>query len=762
MRVSLVGADCEENLGLCMIAACLDRARHRVEVVGYNDLAEVDQVVERVMGHRPRLVGLGIQFQHGAYDFLHLAARLRRAGYAGHITCGGQYPTMAWREILEHVPAVDSIVLYEGEETIVELCRALATEGDLGQVAGLGLRNPIRRTDPRRLCPELDQLPFAYRYRAPARHLGLPFRPISGSRGCWGSCAFCAISTFYRDARASADNRLFRLRSPENLAAEMAALHHETGGSTIFCFHDDNFLLPRPADTLARLRRLRSALDELGVGPVGLVGKCRPDCVSFELARELRRLGVFRMFVGVENGSQRGLDHLGRKTTLADIEQALGAFAAAGIFVCYNLLLFEPETVLDDVRENIEFIRRHASVPVNFCRAEPYHGTPLHQRVREQGSLLGSYLGWDYRLRDDRTELVFRVASSVFRQRNYDPEGVANRTIGLGYTAQLLRCFFDVSRPGGRRLIERAERLIEDVSRDTADLLEQAVEIGARADLAAHDRITRETAVLGLRVAGRNRLWHAALDDLTADIARFAAEEPRSRSAWSGRARAALERVALAGCVAATVQACGGETETGPGGGAGAGTAGTSAGRAGTGGYIISDPVAPTGGMSTGGRAGSSGGFFGDPVVPTGGTATGGQGTGGYVVDCVPAPMAAASSPSVVDPAPPGAGERRGLVEHWHETTPRRLVRSEDLPLFDPPLVRLESHPTGSSIRVAVAGGEPEMTLRWQAEGSISGEDRQVIWEPASAEDALTVVVRGSGGITFATLRARDLLSFAG
>jgi radical SAM superfamily enzyme YgiQ (UPF0313 family) len=776
-----------------MIAACLGRARHRVEVVGYNDLDELDQVVERVMHHRPRLVGLGIQFQHGAYDFLRLAERLRLAGYSGHITCGGQYPTMAWQEILEHEPAIDSIVLHEGEETIVELCQALTTERDLGQVAGLGVRGPTRRTAPRRLCPDLDQLPFAHRYRAAASHLGIPFRPISGSRGCWGSCAFCAISSYYREARTCGQSRKFRLRSPENLAAEMAALYHEAGGLTIFCFHDDTFLLPRPADTLARLRRLRGALDELGVGPVGLVGKCRPDCVSFELAHELRRLGVFRMFVGVENGSQRGLDHLARKTSLAEIEQALSAFGAAGIFVCYNLLLFEPDAVLDDVRENIEFIRRHPSLPVNFCRAEPYHGTPLYQRVRERGSLLGSYLGWDYRIQDDRTELVFRIASSVFRHRNYDPEGVANRTIGLGYTAQLLRCFFDLSRPGGRRLLDRAERLIADVSRDTADLLEQAVELGARADLGAHDRITRETALLGLRVAAHNRLWHAALDDLTADIAAFAADEPRqaARSTLPGRARAAFERMALAGCVAASVQACAGDTETGPGGGGTAGTAGMSAGRTGTGGYVV-DAAPGTGGQNTAGRASGSGGYLADPVVPTGGMGTGGSiGIGGFVVDCAPAPagkgtggfltdpvasaagtetgIRADSGLSVVDPAPsdqtaPDASTRRGLVEHWHETTPRRLVRSEDLPLFDPPFVRLESEPAQGSVRVAVAGGEPGMTLRWQAEGTISdaisSDSREVFWQPASADDALTVAVRGAGGISFATLRARDLPLF--
>ena len=315
-----------------------------------------------------------------------------------------------------------------------------------------------------------------------------------------------------------------------------------------------------------------------------------------------------------------------------DIEQALGAFEAAGIFVCYNLLLFEPDAVLDDVRENIAFIRRHPAVPVNFCRAEPYHGTPLYQRVRERGTLLGSYLGWDYRIQDDRTELAFRMAAAAFRERNFDAEGVANRTMGLGYTAQLLRCFFDVSSARGRRLLERAERLIRDVSLDTADLLEQAVELAARADLADHDRITRETALLGLRVAAHNRLWHAALDDLNQRhrcVRRRGSRVERERATVPEKARAVLEQLAVAGCFAASVQACGGDTENDQGT---AGAAGYTAGRTGSGGFL-SDPLPGTGGQAAAGRG--SGGFVSDPLPFTGGHATGGRGSGGFVVDCL-------------------------------------------------------------------------------------------------------------------------------
>jgi anaerobic magnesium-protoporphyrin IX monomethyl ester cyclase len=663
MRVALVGSDCEENLGLAMIAASLLEAGHQVQVVPFNDVCELEAVADAVLRCRPKVVGLGIQFQHRSADFLRLAFELRQRGFNGHITCGGQYPSIAWAEVLDNDPAVDSIVLHEGERSIVELCAALTRRESLSAVPGLALRQAgavAVRTEARALCADLDTLPFAHRYREPTRHLGLAFRPVWGSRGCWGSCAFCAITTYYRDANAYGGGRKLRLRSVENLAEEMAALWHAEGDTTLFCFHDETLLLPRPADSLARLTELRRQLDALGVGQVGLIGKCRPDCVTPELAKELRRLGVFRMFVGVENGSQQGLDHLGRRTTLDQIEQTLAAYEAAGIFVCYNLLLFEPDGALDDVRGNIDFIRRHAHIPVNFCRAEPYHGTPLYHRVKDRGTLMGSHLGWDYRIHDDRVELAFRIAASVFRERNFDAEGVANRAMGLGYTGQLLRCFFNVNTVKGQRLVERVDQLLRDISLDSAKFLEDAVNIAETCDLADHDRITRETAMLGLRVSAHNRVSHAALDDVIADICAYVDAQPRTvqRISIPERARAVIERMTLAGCFAASLQACGGDTNDGGGPGGDAGTGGasstggtwmvvdmapttggrTSTGASSTTGGMVYDMIPNTGGRGTGGTSATGGQIYGDGGAPTGGkgTATGGKaststkaGTGG-------------------------------------------------------------------------------------------------------------------------------------
>ena len=76
MKVSLVGADYEENLAVGMLAASLLQAGHRVRVVPYFDDAPLDSIVRQALDGGPELVGFSIQFQQGAADLLELARRM--------------------------------------------------------------------------------------------------------------------------------------------------------------------------------------------------------------------------------------------------------------------------------------------------------------------------------------------------------------------------------------------------------------------------------------------------------------------------------------------------------------------------------------------------------------------------------------------------------------------------------------------------------------------------------------------------------------
>ena len=837
MHLVLVGADFEENLGMCMIAAAAESAGHRTSVVAFQSAAERGLVARKVLAARPDVVGLAAQFQHRGMDFLGLACDLRRAGFRGHITAGGQFATMAHASILSGRYGVDSVVLYEGESTIVDLLDALVGGRTLDGVAGLALadgQGGAYRTSPRALAANLDDLPLAQRYRQHSRQFGIPFIPISGSRGCWAACSFCSITTVLRDGREhGVGGHRLRLRSPEDVGLEMAMLVQAVGGSAIFCFHDENFLLPRPSDSLARIAAVRKTLDEQGVGQSALVGKCRPDTVTKDLARELARLGVMRMYVGVENASPNGAAHLNRRTDVASMGAALEAFAEAGIFACYNLLIFEPESTLDDVAQNIAFMRGHASTPVNFCRAEPYLGTPMHRRLQAAGGLSGGFLGWDYRIEDDRTELMFRIAASAFRERNFASNGAANRYMSLGYSAKILDLFYKDSAGRSAGLMERAQEITRSITFDSAELLEQALNLAANVDLKDHDQIVRQTARLGLRVAASDRIWHAAMDALERDMALFARGE-----AQGGRPRRTArvaQSAAVAGWLAlwATGSAsCGrsGALNSSPR------DAGALDVKKDSGGLTDAPTTYDPAPQPSDARDGMmiNDGFHaeGDAPPPDSGARTDlpqlsdplppdasardvhGDGSqvdsspfdGGtrdlaneapLIVDMVPIPSDARDVPRdyqmfEVDPPPPDSGprdtrmdvrdaggnepilimdpvvaatmglqlppqnldERKTFIrEHWANTSPTRMKRSQDLPLCLCPEVRLAGEWQSGRVRATISGVPDAFSVRWQAQGQVDGDGDDVLWTPSSDEDQLDVAVRTRDGVAVSLLR---------
>ena len=771
MRVVVVGADFEENLGLGLIAASLEAVRHRVDIVAFQDAAHADQVVKKILARKPSMVGLSIQFQHRAHEFLNLAQRLRAHGFRGHLTCGGQFPTLAWQEVLDNHTAIDSIVLHEGEHTVVQLADAVDKRKSLHEIPGLAVRDEkrrARRTAGRPLPADLDRLPFPKRYRPHTSHVGVPFIPVSGSRGCWGSCSYCSITSFYRDARKHGGGRLLRLRSPRNIAAEMALLWHGAGGPSVFCFHDDNFLLPRPEDTLRRVTEIRSHLDTFGVGKIGLIGKCRPETLTSELAKELRALGVVRLYIGVENASQGGSDHLRRRTQTASVRPALQAARDAGIFACYNLLIFEPEATLDDIRENIAFMREHASHPVNFCRAEPYHGTPLHAGLVDSPNVGGSYLGWDYRIADDRTELLFRICAAAFRERNFAPRGVANRTMGLGYSVKLLEHFYDERQSTVTKIRRQAEEVTRGIVLETAGFLEEALHLAESDD---RDFVERETALLGLRIAAFDSAWHVALDDLQVQMDRFVAgavqiAHPRRPTR---KLVEAVQGLAVVSLLAVGVSACGGETTSDDPLPPDAGLDADHDGGDSAADVQVSDPLPEDGGIDV---------MVSDPPPPDAGfdqvadplPEDSGVDADAMVSD--PPPPDAGFEDQMSDPPPPDAGfedqmsdpppadagfqSKAGAHDHWQDSTPRRAERTRDLPLFDPPALRLTHVRVEDGILVRATGGADAMSLRWEGDGAIEGEGREVIWRPGADSDQLRLGVRTRGGVAVVSLRARD------
>jgi radical SAM superfamily enzyme YgiQ (UPF0313 family) len=475
MKIALVGAELEENLGLRYIAASLERDGHEALIVPFNAESEIPQVVEQVAAAAPTLIGLSMVFTGRAREFCRLAQALRAGGCRGHLIAGGHFASFNAEFLLERFPAFDSIGLCEGEEL---MCRLAANGGDPSAVSGLAYRSGAGTVclNPSQGNPaDLDALPFPKRTTFHS-YFERPIASVLTSRGCWRDCAFCSINAWYE---RSGGGRKFRYRSIENISTEVAELYSRYG-VRIFNFQDDNFFLPNPTRAAERFESLRDRLREAGVKDIAIAIKARPDSITRESVRVLDQLGLFRVFLGVENAAENGLKHLNRKCQVQQILNALEILNEGDVHIAYNLLMFEPDTVMEDLLINLRFMERHLENPFNFCRAEAYAGTGLETWLRAEGRLLGDNFGFDYRLKDPRCEAFHQIANHAFWERNFSDFGLHYFNMQVDFYFQLLRLFHPALLTQALRAAVR--NFIKKTNLDTYECLAEIYDFVASVD----------------------------------------------------------------------------------------------------------------------------------------------------------------------------------------------------------------------------------------------------------------------------------------
>jgi radical SAM superfamily enzyme YgiQ (UPF0313 family) len=553
MDVLLVGAELEENLALRYLGASLRKAGHTPHYATFDSPADEARVVAEAQRLRPGLVGLSSTFQFRAKQFGGLAQALRAGDVGASIVVGGHFPTFAFEEMLASFPAIDVIARHEGEATIVELADAATRAGgrkipaaDLAPIAGLVFRaddgalvvNPARP-----LASDLDALPMPERWGEPQLHLGIPAAFLVGTRGCYGHCTFCCIHAYLK----SAGGPKYRMRSPANVADEMATLRRERG-VRMFVFHDDDFFTRDHVHDLARAIALRDALRERGVSDVAMVVKARPDDVDEKVFSVLEEIGLLRVYLGIESGSTRGLKVLGRGVDMQDNRRALAFLRQRDIYTCFNMLVFDPESTIGTLRESFGFLREIPTVPMNFCRTEIYVGTPLMTKLEREKRLIGDAFGWDYAIRDPRAERAFRIFARVFLDRNFRCDGLMNSTLGVGYTLHLLRQFYPKAMTGDLRRL--ADDVTGRVNRDSVSRMMKIIDFAASTASDDPARLADFTEKAYEAATAAAKTLEDAVSEANATIARAATSPPRVRRvpAWQAGAAAAFALGPLVGC----------------------------------------------------------------------------------------------------------------------------------------------------------------------------------------------------------------------
>jgi radical SAM superfamily enzyme YgiQ (UPF0313 family) len=326
---------------------------------------------------------------------LRIAELIKAASPTTQIVVGGPQATFLIEETLA-CPAVDILVRFEGEETIVELMHYFDGNGlALDQIRGIAFRegNRIHQTEPRPLIANLDTLPF------PARHLlkgALYAKPgvLITARGCPSQCIFCAANTLYPHVH-------YRARTPEAVVDEIEDLLSYGVGE--FFIADDAFTLqPQRAIEICDLIMARGIRARWTC-------EARVTSMTPELVRKMHESGCYLVQYGVETGNPDIMKYIRKGIRLSQVEEVVNFSQAAGLDVICSFIIGFPWDTQQTVHQTIDFARKlcrlgarepnlggpnRGLVNAMFAYLTPLPGTPLYDQADQLGIRLLSR-DWD-------------------------------------------------------------------------------------------------------------------------------------------------------------------------------------------------------------------------------------------------------------------------------------------------------------------------------------------------------------------------------
>lgn len=435
-RVLLVGFQDQDNLGLRYLCSAARAAGHEPEILTFD--ADPRSLIDQAQVLQPDVIGLSLIFQYMAPRFADVITAVRAAGIRAHITVGGHYPSFDHRKLLEAIPALDSVVRFDGEVTLASLLNRLAEGGDWRDLEGLAFRlddETVRTTRLREPVANLDALPWPERSDIDYESNPLATASVLGSRGCPWNCSFCSIRPFYEEQ----GGKLRRLRQPDAVVEEVIDLHVRRR-VPLFLFQDDDFLATgRRAREWAGAIADRLAHEGLG-GRLAFKISCRSDEINEENLRRLMRGGLTHVYMGVESGDLMGLANMNKMLKPETHLKAAGILKGLGLSFDFGFMLMDPSSTFSSIRNNIDFLEAFVGdgwSVASFCRMLPYAGTPVREKLAREGRLRGSDFQPDYPFLDPKLDFFYDWMIGTFHRRNFTTEGLCHVLRYLMFEARL-------------------------------------------------------------------------------------------------------------------------------------------------------------------------------------------------------------------------------------------------------------------------------------------------------------------------------------
>ncbi|MCX5695221.1 MAG: radical SAM protein [Candidatus Omnitrophica bacterium] len=409
-------------LGLVCIAASLIKDGHGVRILDLNLTDNPDEFLQRaIKDDKPDFVGITstTPLIKKAY---HLSSLIKAIDKSITIIVGGAHPSALPEDVLKE-SSIDCVVQGEGDfifSLIVKegLSRSIPNifYKNNGMIVSSCIHNDIIK--------DLDRLPFPayellninryYQPRISSRRAPLGY--LETSRGCYGKCIFC---------NKNIHGYQMRMKSVSRVVDEMDRMLGL--GFREIQIIDDLFT--------ADMNRAYAICEEIMRRNLKFPwyprGGIRVDRVNEKLLKIMKRAGCYRIPFGIESGSQRIIDIVGKKISLEQAQRAVTLAKKAGLETECYFMLGLPGECEDDLKKTIEFSVKLNPDYVKFAITIPLPGTRMFDDMSSRGQIKTK--DWD------------KYNFSVSPKELYEHDSLSWKTIDKYYNISHRKFYFRLS-----------------------------------------------------------------------------------------------------------------------------------------------------------------------------------------------------------------------------------------------------------------------------------------------------------------------------
>lgn len=351
-----------EPIGLYYLAGVLNSHGISTSILDFNIVRPTRSGFRRYLKDiNPRIVGI-TSFTFNFSVTQDIIKEVGRVDPKIFTVLGGVHASALPQEVMKATPALDYIIVGEGEFSFLELCKRIIEKNSIEEVKGLAFRRGeyIVLNPPRELIQDLDELPF------PDRDLlsfeKYPLAVVQTSRGCPYSCIFCNINKFY--------GMKIRLREPKRVVDECSLLVERYGRERVFFFGDAFTFKPDWTEELCEEITRRGLKFNWGC-------ETRVDNVTPSLLKKMKEAGCNEIQFGIDYGDEEVLHNLGKYTSIGVIEDAVRWAKETGFFVDAFFIFNVPGEDEETMERTYNLIQRVPISAIEINLLTPYPGTTL-------------------------------------------------------------------------------------------------------------------------------------------------------------------------------------------------------------------------------------------------------------------------------------------------------------------------------------------------------------------------------------------------